>query len=1471
MAATDQNYRPQRTLDIVFALSCVLMLVSLVWMFGQDYNREFKKIQRQFRDVDEALTQRAMLEKLPDPENVNTASEAVTQARQELSQIMESNRSATQALLVAKARQEAEAQAAKADYDSVMSLWVIAVDEQDSAPDDKRRQELQAAVDRRRKQLDALAAKLNTAQVNLEKTQTELSKMQDAEKKAEKVLSDREDELKKVAGQFDRFAKAVAQKQWKFGDWFRKLPVIDGFASPVKIQQYTLTEYPIDYSFKYVTRYDRCTTCHLGMERPNFTKAALRNLESPDDLPADSDLGKQLREKLTKEQERLDEAHQLVMDQARDPKTKELLGFDPGDLPKKVTTVNLTQTQINEYCVHPRLDLFVDPNSAHPVEKFGCTSCHAGQGSATDFLLAAHMPSSAEQKKEWKSKLGWESNHFWDYPMLAKRFVESTCLKCHHEVTDLIRYGNKLEAPKLIKGYELVRESGCFGCHEIAGLKSGREIGPDLRLEPSPPLEAYAPGERAKMLADTENPPGKMRKVGPSLYRIAEKTNEHWARRWVRSPRGFRPTTKMPHYYGLSNNDPNLKGVLPADQKDFPDAEIYAVTYYLFRESQDYLEGKDKYRGAMKARLKELQENQLRSEQETRVMEELARRLELDKDPIPLAKEIRDSEGQVISLPAVPQDAKGQEDQRRHGRLLFTERGCLACHSHSGTTKAEGQFAAVDSDANFGPDLSRLAAKIAPEVKDPDAKRRWLIQWILNPNIHFPRTRMPITHLKAEEAADVAAWLLSQPAEGWDAQEDVPAPRPEAIVDLARVYLLKAPGMTHEDVREILTPVEGNKWQGMAPADAKRLPLDADERQLSGPISEDALKWYIARKAITRLGCFGCHDVPGFATSKPIGTALNDWGKKDPERLAFEDIVAYVREKYRRVNELIDDKGHGPVTEKGQKPPYEEYFFEALEHHQREGFLNQKLIEPRSYDFDRLRTWDDRLRMPQFKFARGHIKPLEGETQEQAEVREEAEALEAVMTFILGLVAEPVPTKYLNSPNIDRMAEVKGRQVLDKYNCGGCHQIRSGLYELNPSSVLTGKLEEAYTRSTNGASYKSDYRTRMFLEHNAWTGLPSPNPDRLMLYGIPAPSPPDIEPGQEFARLSQALRFTDSSKQVHDIPAGEIVDFTNKELIARAEPFGGRFANLIVHAKHLTTRDSQKFQTAANGESPDSRAALPPPLLREGEKVQPAWLFQFLRSPFAIRPLTILRMPRFNMSDDEAMDLVNYFAAVDKLTNPGIGVNYPYISPMAQRQEGFWQEHSQGYFAGLKQKNLAQKRIDELKPLWAMIHSEQTAELEAAIKASKDAEARKALEAKLAPIKDLAAFEKTQQALWESKEAYATDAYRLLASNDRCLNCHQVGQLQAKQPTGPPLNLTAERLRSDWTLRWIASPQRLLIYPDGQHSMPQNFKSNDQPWPEFQGTMLDQVTAVRDVLIDYPRVSAIPANRAYHPPTGGNK
>lgn len=1454
MAATDKTYRPQKTLDIVFAVSCVLMLISIVWMFVQDYNREFKGVQRQFRDVDEALTERGMLDKLPDVAQVQESSDAVSQLRAKVEQTKESNQGAAKTLLAKKARQEADYQDIKAQYDSQMSLLIIDIDNRDESSDAARRPALEAAVSQRQQVVDQLAKKLDLAQRDLDSTNKQIKDLQKAEKDAEAELSAAEDKLKKITREFDVFAKATAEKRWKIGDSIRKLPVIDGFASPVKIQQYTLNDYPIDYSFKYVTRYDRCTTCHLGIDRPTFEKDTLRKL-TPEHVPEG------LQDKLT-------QAIDLLK---KRESNGDNLGFSVSDLPRKVRTMELTDSQINEYCAHPRLDLFVGDNSAHPAEKFGCTSCHAGQGSATDFVYASHAPNSAEQRKHWIDKHEWRSIHDWDYPMLSKRFIESSCLKCHHQVTDLIRNGNNQEAPKLIRGYNLIKEIGCFGCHEIAGIKSGKEIGPDLRLEPSPPLDAYTPAERVEMLADPLNPPGNLRKVGPSLYRLSEKTNPNWTRRWIQSPRTFRPTTKMPHFYGLSNNRPD---VLPPEQKDFPDAEVYSITAYLFRESNAYLQGSDRYRATLLAQQKELQDkkaNNQASEKELRLLEQVSRRLELDRVPTPIAKEIRDVDGKIVTLPPAPKDQKEQEAQVQRGRLVFSERGCLACHSHEGTTKATSDIPAVAGDANFGPDLSRIAAKIAPEKGDADAKRRWLVQWVLNPNVHHPRTRMPVTHLTPEQAADVAAWLLAQPVEGWDvAAEGVPAPSSQALTELARVYLVKAPGMTRHDVDEILSGEPSNR-KGIP--DVSGLPLDADERELAAPLTDEKLQWYIGRKAITRLGCYGCHDIPGFATAKPIGTPLNDWGKKDAERLAFEDIVAFVKEHYHPVESLIDEKGHGPQAENG-KPAYEEFFLEALEHHTREGFLNQKLTEPRSYDFHRPRAWDDRLRMPQFKFARSQVKPKEGETPEQAEARDEAEAREAVMTFILGLVAEQVPAKYLNQPSGDRLAEVKGRQVIDKFNCAGCHEIRPGYYEFKNSESVRSQLEGFY--DTAKGSFAADHR---FENHNAWVGVASPRSDRLVARGVAAPDNDD--PKLAVLRLTEALRFTDTHQETKDIPAGSSIGLPTEDLITSTETWGGTLGQLLV--PYLAKRDSSLFKEYKN-----ARAALPPPLEREGEKVQPSWLFQFLRNPQLIRPATVLRMPRFNLSEDDAQAIVNYFAAVDRLNNPAEGLTYPYLA-IPQRDEGFWHAKTQGYVARLDKADI-DSRLKALQPIWEMLGQQQVADAErnlqnaeAAVKAAKpdtlkDAEkSRDFYKQELARLKAVVAkkdFSRLDQG-WRTSDAYAADAYRLLANyNTPCLSCHQVGKFPPKQAQGPALDLTWERLRPEWTLHWIANPDRMLSYPT---PMPQNFprdkvdaKGNSSLYSELVGNPRQQLEAVRDLLMILPRAADLPVNQHWQPPAEGS-
>jgi mono/diheme cytochrome c family protein len=1526
MAATDQLYRNQKLLDITFGVTSILMLLSIVGMFTQDYFRSFKVEQRAFRDVEYGLAQRSMLDALPQQYlttlvaaekegddakkeeaikglsaylgNFGNAEKALFDARQVVVQRRQDAASQIHAAKVAVELNDGKYRSLKATYDSKESLYNIAVDERDNAPNSSAEHKIKEAdVAALRKELDDLRSQRDQAKVDLEKSKQAQRDAEANAAEAEQEATRLEAVVKKQRADLDRLDKLALQKRWKTTDWILSLPVIDGFASPYKIQQYTLNDLPIDYYFKMVTRFDRCTTCHLGMERANYDRKSLEELvKAPDYLQANLD---KFRGILASPPAGLQDAvatYKAAFETRRkNRKWGEDIGFTPDDLPTKVPTVpgsELTAPRITQFAAHPRLDLFVDANSPHPVERFGCTSCHSGQGSATDFFYAAHTPDSVKQTEEWQKAHSWEHSHFWDYPMLAKRFEESSCLKCHHQVTDLIRYGNKVEAPKLVRGYQLVREVGCFGCHEIAAMKSGREIGPDLRLEPTIPLDKMDPLERAKLLADTLNPPGNMRKVGPSLFRISEKTNAEWMRKWVWSPRGFRPDTKMPHFYGVSNNSEEaLKGT---EQQDFPSAEVGAVVFYLLRESQNYMKGDSAYKRLNEARRKQLEDNKYRTDAEEKELREVILRLqdpkatapllELREVPTPLDKQIVDMDGRVVKL---PEPAKDRAAQLKNGRKLFTEKGCLGCHAHDGTAKAGDGFVAVVSEANFGPNLSHVAAKLGTKPGDHESARRWLVQWILNPQVYHPRTRMPFTHLDVQEADDVAAWLLEE-------GKNAPGSEPPAVADevdtykkMTAVYLSKV--RTQQDVQDLLSPADekakerSTKW-------LKDVRPESDEAFLAGdsPL-EERLKMYVGRKAINRLGCFGCHNVPGFETAKPIGTPLNDWGKKDPERLAFEDIVAYVEDHHSMARQINDPKDPSlPSKEwaegKEGKTPYQEYFYNALQHHQREGFLQQKLLEPRSYDYHRTRAWDDRLRMPQFQFARSRKKA--DESDEEYEVRqrtEEAEAREAVMTFILGLVAEAVPGRYLNTPTGDRLAEVKGRHVLEQANCGGCHQVRPGVYEFKPTAE--GAMDRLLaSQKTAAGKSASDYA---FPEHNAWAGLPPPWPDRLLAHGLGYHTE-EID-GQQvpFIRLAEALRFTAPDKVTQEVPAGAALQLPDT-LLSRQDPLGGAFVDLLI--EYNKKMYSQKYP-----DNDKARSALPPQLFREGERTQPEWLFQFLRNPGVLRSQSwmLLRMPKFNLSDDELMALVNYFNALDKVNNPGIGLNYPYQS-VKQRDEQFWREATTKYRERLG-KAKVDERAKELEPLWKQALEDQLTEAKrrldaakaaieatkAAADAAKDDKKKEAEEArkKAEQDRDAAQAEVTRlekkdisplRKEWEETGVYASDGYRLLLRNNAgvCLTCHNVGSFTTGDAKGPPLELSAARLRPEWTMRWLANPDRLM-YPT---IMPQNFPNGQAKDTDiFSGSPLEQGTAVRDVLLDFPKVADRPENRYYRPAPGGAK
>jgi cytochrome c2 len=121
---------------------------------------------------------------------------------------------------------------------------------------------------------------------------------------------------------------------------------------------------------------------------------------------------------------------------------------------------------------HPR-----GPLENHPVERFGCTLCHGGQGPATK-LPDAH---------------GWIPH--WDEPLLDTTlaedyrvrspwaFMQYKCNVCH-------RFDRETEGADYINlGKELMVERGCRACHIINGR--GGSIGPDLSHEGEKNPEQY--------------------------------------------------------------------------------------------------------------------------------------------------------------------------------------------------------------------------------------------------------------------------------------------------------------------------------------------------------------------------------------------------------------------------------------------------------------------------------------------------------------------------------------------------------------------------------------------------------------------------------------------------------------------------------------------------------------------------------------------------------------------------------------------------------------------------------------------------------------------------------------------------------------------------------------------------------------------------------------------------------------------
>lgn len=595
-----------------------------------------------------------------------------------------------------------------------------------------------------------------------------------------------------------------------------------------------------------------------------------------------------------------------------------------------------------------------DPDllKTHDPDRFGCSTCHGGNGRGTTSVEKGHG-----------------RYEHWLWPLYYNENVQAGCNQCHSR--DRVLQG----ADVLNRGKNLFQVRGCAGCHryeafdrEADALSNARQSIKTLELQrddrrreitqTSAAADAAASDEEATQLRkkaealrqiisqvdariDEFDIQAKylmqdVKKIGPNLKEIKAKLRKDWIPVWLSDPQAFRPGTKMPTFR-------------------LEDDEIKAISAFLWQSALD-----------------------------------------------------------VKPATQPPGDAA-------RGKELFKTLGCLGCHSISGQAIDMGNQV-IGGD--FAANLSRVGEK-----NNYDYVVRW---------VHNPRQRLaPYSPSLKRDLIPADYKKKNLPFVFDDDHSKSPVDGRELLIQ--NMTVMPDFRLTDQDTRDVATFLMSLKRPGVEYQNASFL--------------DDASIKADGEKLVRRYGCAGCHEIKGMEDEQRIGTELTLEGSKPIERLDFALMQQPAM------------AGKDPMTGEDIRRPGREEWYDH------KGFFENKLRSPGIYDRGKVKSADERLRMPNIFLPESDVT--------------------AITTFLLGSVETNLPESIRYNPNGQKKSVQDGWWVVQKYNCMGCHNVLVGqdsiLMGLPMYQSADGKEQLPPRLTSEGARVNPDWLLRFLKDPSQTT------------------------------------------------------------------------------------------------------------------------------------------------------------------------------------------------------------------------------------------------------------------------------------------------------------------------------------------------------------------------------------------------